>query len=165
VIVSHNRDFLDPVVTKTLEFRVGAPPRLFLGNLSYYLEKRAEERAQMQRLASAMPSAPSRNTEAGGGNSRERRRLESLRRQEQNRVLKPLREKLAKVEEDIAGLEAEKAALTARMGAEGFGEDAGAVLETTSRYATVDAALSRAYTQWSDVSEDVERAEREFADA
>ncbi len=46
VIVSHNRDFLDPIVTKTLEFRVGLPPQMYAGNLSYYLEKKAEERSQ-----------------------------------------------------------------------------------------------------------------------
>jgi ATP-binding cassette subfamily F protein 3 len=164
VIVSHNRDFLDPVVTKTLEFRVGEPPRLYLGNLSYYLEKKAEEKARMQRSASTPVTAPSRGSEPAAGNSKEQRRLESQRRQEKARVLKPLQEKLAKVEEDIAALEAEKAALTAMMGSPGFGEDAGVVMETTSRYAGVEAAFSRAYTLWSDVSEELERAEREFAD-
>jgi ATP-binding cassette, subfamily F, member 3 len=78
--------------------------------------------------------------------------------------LKPLQEKLAKAEAEIASLESEKAALTARMSADGFNEDAGIVLETTSRYADVEGALGRAYSQWSDVSEAVERAEKEFAD-
>jgi ATP-binding cassette subfamily F protein 3 len=164
VIVSHNRDFLDPVVTKTLEFRVGQPPRLFLGNLSYYLEKKAEEKVQMQRLAAVMPPPPSRPVESGSGNNKERRRNESQRRQEKNGILKPLREQLTKAEEEIARLEAEKAGLTAMMGSPGFGEDAGVVRETTSRYADVEAGLARAYTQWSDVSEAVERAEKEFAD-
>ncbi len=163
-IVSHNRDFLDPVVTKTLEFRVGEPPRLFQGNLSYYLEKKAEERAQAQRSASLMPSAASRGDASSGMNARDRRRVDAQRRQEKSRVLKPLREKLEAVEEEIAALETEKADLTAGMGAAGFGDDAGAVLETTSRYADVEAALERAYTQWSEVSENVERTEREFAD-
>jgi ATP-binding cassette subfamily F protein 3 len=164
VIVSHNRDFLDPVVTKTLEFRVGQPPRLFLGNLSYYLEKKAEEKAQMQRLAAAMPSAPSRENESIGGTSKDKRRNEAQRRQEKNGTLKPLREKLAKAETDIAGLETEKAALAAMMGSPGFGEDAGVVRETTSRYADVEASLGRAYSQWSDLSEEVERLEKEFGD-
>ena len=43
VIVSHNRSFLDPVVDRTLEFRHGRPPKLYYGNLSYYLDKVAEE--------------------------------------------------------------------------------------------------------------------------
>jgi ATP-binding cassette subfamily F protein 3 len=164
VIVSHNRDFLDPVVTKTLEFRVGQPPRLFLGNLSYYLEKKAEEKVQMQRLAASMPSTSARQSDSAGGQTKERKRNDSQRRQEKNGTLKPMREKLAKAEAEIAGLETEKAALAAMMGSPGFGEDAGVVRETTSRYADVEASLARAYSQWSDVSEEVERLEKEFGD-
>lgn len=164
VIVSHNRDFLDPVVTKTLEFRVGQPPRLFLGNLSYYLEKKAEEKVQMQRLAASMPSTSARQNDSAGGQTKERKRSDSQRRQEKNGTLKPMREKLAKAEADIAGFETEKAALSAMMGSPGFGEDAGVVRETTSRYADVEASLARAYSQWSDLSEEVERLEKEFGD-
>jgi ATP-binding cassette subfamily F protein 3 len=43
VIVSHDRDFLDPVVNKVLEVRKGGI-RTFLGNVSYYLEATAAER-------------------------------------------------------------------------------------------------------------------------
>ncbi|MBR5330021.1 MAG: ATP-binding cassette domain-containing protein, partial [Akkermansia sp.] len=44
-IVSHNRQFLDPIVNKVLEFRLGHAPRLFYGNVSAYLETvEAEER-------------------------------------------------------------------------------------------------------------------------
>ena len=45
MIVSHNRDFLDQLVTKTLEFRPGEEPRLFHGNIAYYLDKKAEEKS------------------------------------------------------------------------------------------------------------------------
>ena len=38
-IVSHNRSFLDPIVTKVLEFVPGEKPRVYLGNVSDYLEK------------------------------------------------------------------------------------------------------------------------------
>ena len=166
VIVSHNRDFLDPVVTKTLEFRVGEPPRLYLGNLSYYLEKKAEEKARMQEAASHLTAPASRPNAAEPPpvNAKERRKLEAQRRQGRAGVLKPLREKLAQVEEGIATLETEKATLAARMSSADFNDDAGLVLETTSRFADVEAALSRAYSQWSDVSEAVERAEKEFGE-
>jgi ATP-binding cassette subfamily F protein 3 len=118
----------------------------------------------MQRLAAAMPSAPARQNESAGGNTKDRRRNDAQRRQEKNGTLKPMREKLAKAEAEIAGFETEKAALAAMMGSPGFGEDAGVVRETTSRYADVEASLARAYSQWSDVSEEVERLEKEFGD-
>lgn len=158
VIVSHNRDFLDPVVTKTLEFRVGQEPRLFHGNLSYYLDKKAEEAARASAGASsvAAPAAgPMENV-----NQKERRRQEAQRRQERTRVLKPLQDKLEKVESDIARLEQEKGSLAGQMNAEGFGTDADQVRALTDRYAAVEAELGRAYSVWSDVSEEVERAEK-----
>ncbi|MEJ6635596.1 MAG: ABC-F family ATP-binding cassette domain-containing protein, partial [Akkermansiaceae bacterium] len=43
LIVSHNRNFLDPIVGKTMEFRPGEDPRLFAGNLTYYLNKIEED--------------------------------------------------------------------------------------------------------------------------
>ena len=39
-IVSHNRSFLDPIVTKVLEFIPGQKPKLYYGNVSDYLEKK-----------------------------------------------------------------------------------------------------------------------------
>ncbi|MFZ4764003.1 MAG: ATP-binding cassette domain-containing protein, partial [Roseimicrobium sp.] len=164
VIVSHNRDFLDPVVTKTLEFRVGESPRLYLGNLSYYLNKKAEEKARLQSGSFAAPAVAGRTSAAEPTNAKERRKLEAQRRQGRTGVLKPLQEKLAKVEETIAELEEEKAELSAKMSSPTFSEDAGAMLETTSRFADVEAALSRTFSQWSELSEAVERAEKEFGD-
>jgi ATP-binding cassette subfamily F protein 3 len=167
LIVSHNRAFLDPIVNKTLEFRVGEPPRLYLGNLSYYLEKKAEEKARMNQPAPVSTSAASAQrggTEIDVVNAKERRRLEAQRRQEKTRTLKPLQEQLEKVETTISDLETEKAALTKMMSSEGFGDNAGAVVETTSRFAAVEHALERAFSQCSTVSEEIERAERKFGD-
>ena len=39
IFVSHDRYFMDGLATKVLELRLGAVPRLFVGNYSYYLEK------------------------------------------------------------------------------------------------------------------------------
>jgi ATP-binding cassette subfamily F protein 3 len=170
-IVSHNRDFLDPVVTKTLEFRVGEAPRLFLGNLSYYLEKKAEEKARQGSGTSVQVAfnAPAAVTKVAAppaeidNNSKERRRLEAQKRQQRTQVLKPLQEKLEAVEEQIASLEQEKMAVLKLMNSEGFGSDAGAVVETTSKFGAIESSLEKAFTLWSQVSEDLERAEKELS--
>ncbi|MEM6280194.1 MAG: ABC-F family ATP-binding cassette domain-containing protein, partial [Verrucomicrobiota bacterium] len=39
-IVSHNRSFLDPVVTKVLEFIPNETPKVYYGNVSDYIEKK-----------------------------------------------------------------------------------------------------------------------------
>ena len=48
LIVSHNRAFLDPIVTKTLEFRPGESPQVYHGNVTYYLDKKTEEKAAIK---------------------------------------------------------------------------------------------------------------------
>lgn len=161
VIVSHNRDFLDPLVTRTLEFRVDGPPRLYAGNLGYYLDKKAEERAAAP--APAATSANARATVAEPQNARERRRIEAQRRQERIRVLRPLQDRLATVEAEIARFEEEKRELVQGMSREGFGADPEEVRVTTARYAIIEAGLERAFTAWASASEDVERAEAALA--
>ena len=74
-------------------------------------------------------------------------------------MLRPLQDKLKSVEEEIAKLEQEKGAITARMGAEGFGSDADEVRLLTARYSVVESSLEKVYTQWSDTSEELEKAE------
>ena len=93
VIVSHNRAFLDPIVTKTLEFSVGRPPRMYHGNVSYYLEKKAEEEAAAAKGAEARAGRGA-GTDSGGAsasgsgkaNRKEQRRLEGQRRQEKGKA-------------------------------------------------------------------------------
>jgi ATP-binding cassette, subfamily F, member 3 len=160
VIVSHNRDFLDPVVTKTLEFRVGEEPRLYLGNLSYYLEKKAEEKARTAYSAAPVQTSNRKDTSNDGLNPKERRKLEAQKRQDKAKNLKPLQDKLEKVEAEIAQHEQEKARLSKLMQSEGFGSDAEQVRVTTESYAKTEAALAQAYTDWSSVSEEVEKAEK-----
>ncbi|MBQ5664958.1 MAG: ABC-F family ATP-binding cassette domain-containing protein [Akkermansia sp.] len=96
-IVSHNRQFLDPIVNKVLEFRLGHAPRLFYGNVSAYLEtveaeeRRAKEMAQQQ--AAATPAAQVQ----AGGNRKDARRAREMARQQRNKILKPLQQELEQV--------------------------------------------------------------------
>ncbi|MEY4482729.1 MAG: hypothetical protein RL693_181, partial [Verrucomicrobiota bacterium] len=162
IIVSHNRDFLDPIVTKTLEFRVGEEPRLYIGNLSYYLEKKAEEKARMGNVTQAAPAQVKRSGEPEGTKSKEQRRIEAEKRQEKNKVLKPLTDRVAIVEKDIATAEAEKQTLMQRMNASNFGNDAEEVRLTFHKYAEAEKALEQAYSKWSEASEALEKAEAEL---
>jgi ATP-binding cassette subfamily F protein 3 len=153
------------VVTKTLEFRVGEEPRLYHGNLSYYLDKKAEEKAKAQSVTVAVSAKPRKNEAGETISNKERRRIEAEKRQEKARVLKPLKEKLEKAEAEIAKQEQEKATLAKRMQAEDFGSDANEARKTTARLADTEKALANAYSHWSEVTEQLEKAEAQFAEA
>lgn len=130
-IVSHNRSFLDPIVTKVLEFVPGEKPRVYLGNVSDYLEKVEREQA----LAAAAASPPSGAAEPGAGLDRKaRRRMEAEIRQKKTRLLRPLQEKLELLEEEIARLETEKTEITSQLERPEVAADTEAVMELTSRF-------------------------------
>ena len=166
VIVSHNRDFLDPLVNKVLEFRAGLPPRLYPGNVSDYLDQveQEEQQAGARQQSGETDNVRSKGEPSGTSSRREQRRSEARRRDERNRTIKPLRERLAALEQAIAGQEAEKAELTARLddpATFGTHDTARVVL---ARFAETEALLEAAYREWHDLAEQIEAIEAE-ADA
>ena len=95
VIVSHDRDFLDPIVTKVVDFRRGGI-KVYPGNVSDYIDARAKE------LQGAVPSSQGK-TPTGAQNEKERKRLEAEERQKRYRKTKPLRDAIDKLERKSRG--------------------------------------------------------------
>jgi ATP-binding cassette subfamily F protein 3 len=155
-IVSHNRSFLDPIVTKVLEFVPGEKPRVYIGNVSDYLEKVERDQA----LASSAASAVSGAADPGAGADRKaRRRMEAEIRQKKARLLRPLQEKLEQLEAEIARLETEKTKITSQLERPEVAADTEAVMELTTRFQQADRQLETCFTQWADLSEKIEETE------
>lgn len=154
-IVSHNRSFLDPIVTKVLEFIPGEAPRVYYGNVSDYIEKKQAD------LEAARPksTAAGNNTgkSAGGGaNRKEQRRLEAKAREEKAAKLKPLEIEFETVEEKIGSIEQEKADLTAKLVDPEFFKRGEEAAEATKRFAEVESELEGLYSKWSELSDAIE---------
>ena len=157
IIVSHNRAFLDPVAERTLEFRQGQPPKLYYGNLSYYLDKVAEEERLQSQQKTAPRSTSSTNTPGDVGvNRREQRRREAEARQQRNRVLKPLEERLEKLETSITEFESAKETLTEHMSQPEVAGDTEELRKTSDAFQSVSNQLEKAYSDWSELSNEVE---------
>ena len=103
LIVSHNRSFLDPIVTKTLEFRPGESPQVYHGNVTYYLDKKAEEKATTKGTSKGDDRSTAKPTLSSLASSsapaavkgpklsrKEQRKLEALERQKRSDGLKPV---------------------------------------------------------------------------
>ena len=155
-IVSHSRSFLDPIVTKVLEFVPGEKPRVYIGNDSDYLEKVERDQA----LASSAASAVSGAADPGAGADRKaRRRMEAEIRQKKARLLRPLQEKLEQLEAEIARLETEKTEIASQLERPEVAADTEAVMELTTRFQQADRQLETCFTQWADLSEKIEETE------
>jgi ATP-binding cassette, subfamily F, member 3 len=156
-IVSHDRAFLDPLVTKVLEIsKIGA--RLLPGNVSDYVLKIDAERALaahstnhrgLSPPAAAGANSPSTTAPAtpqatGGGLSpRDRRKAVA----ERNQRLAPLRATAAACEDNIQAMEAEKAALEAQLADPAFFKSPEA-RAAAARYHTLETELEAAMARW-----------------
>jgi ATP-binding cassette subfamily F protein 3 len=168
LIVSHNRDFLDPVVTKTLEFRPGQPPKTYVGNITYYLEKSAADKAaevSAAKLAAnpkspVLPKADASSPKAAAApnvNRKEQRRLEAEARELRSKVLKPLEAEFESLETKIAQLEKSQSEGTAKLSDPAIVSDADQFRSVSNEVAKIAAALETSYSRWGALSEEIER--------
>ncbi len=164
VIVSHNRSFLDPIVTKVLEFIPNKPPRLYYGNVSEYLEKKkadleaeAKKNAPTQTGKSATTATTSSSD--SGGSRKDQRRMEAKAREAKAAKLKPLKTEFEKLESDIENLETEKAELTAKLTDPEFFKKGEEATIASQRFAEVEKTLGGNYSKWEELSDKIEKAE------
>ena len=150
VIVSHDRDFLDPIVTKVVEFSRGGI-RTYLGNVSDYIDARGKEE---QKAAAVAPRKPSSGIPGG----KERKRLEAEERQKRYKKTGPLREKIAALERELGESEREKSALDAQMADPDFYRDGERVRTVRARYKDLEKEIADRYFRWNELSKQLEAA-------
>ncbi|MEO0018310.1 MAG: hypothetical protein RLZZ522_1593 [Verrucomicrobiota bacterium] len=158
LIVSHNRSFLDPLVTKTLEFRPGRPPTLYHGNITYYLEKNAADQAR-----AAGQATPARATAAAASagttatiSRKDQRRQEAEIREQRSKNLKPRESELAALEIKIASLEAAQVTLTQHLSSDECVANADQLRTASNAVEQVTQGLETAYSRWAELSAEIE---------
>jgi ATP-binding cassette subfamily F protein 3 len=99
LVVSHDREFLEGLVTKTIEFR-DQKVKTILGGIEYYLEQRKLESMREVEAKSAQKNVQkAREADNSGLNYKERKQLE--------KDLRSVVRKLEEVEQEIENLEEE----------------------------------------------------------
>lgn len=166
-IVSHNRQFLDPVVNKVLEFRPGQAPRLFYGNVSAYLETVEAEETRRSKSA-ALAEAGSPETPAPAVNRKDLRRLRTQAREKRNALLRPLQRELEQVEADIACRDERKDVISAELELPENVSDNQKLMELTLEYQRLERENEALFTRWEEISLEMERVtaelQKEFGD-
>ena len=152
MIVSHDRDFLDPIVNKVLEVQPGYI-RTYLGNVSYYLQKKKEEEEALKVEPSNKNGAPEK--ENRDLSRKEERRIEAEKRQARYRKVKPLQKKLEKAESRIEKLEKRKKEIEEAMADSEFYDDSEQVKKTTMEYDKLKAELVEVYSEWEELAMEI----------
>lgn len=159
MIVSHDRAFLDPVVNKVLEIQPGSL-RTFLGNVSYYLDKKKEEEQQED----TDHSERTRAKQTEGLSRKEQRRLEAERRNELNKKIRPVRKKIERVEKEIELKESRKSEIEEAMAETNFYDDTEKVKEVTLEYEMLKKELTDLMYKWEEYAMRIESIENEVDD-
>ncbi len=148
VIVSHDRDFLEPLIEKVLDFKDGVL-QVTLGTIGNYLEKlHAAEQAAAAETGAAMKKAP--------GQDKLRKREEAEKRQALSRKLKPLQETLRRVEGDIASLEKRKMEVESLLADSETYRNEQRARALGAEFKEIGAHLEGLYDRWTALQEEIE---------
>lgn len=157
MIVSHDRAFLDPIVNKVLEIQPGRI-KTYLGNVSYFLDKKkeeAEEALGVEKKIIQKEAKPELSR-------KEAKRQEAERRNQFNKRIRPVKQKLDKVETDIEKNELRKAEIEEMMAKTDFYDDAEQVKTTSLEYESIKNEITNLMFKWEEYSSQIEEIEGEL---
>ncbi len=144
LVVSHDREFLSGLTTRTIEFR-DHQLREYLGDVNYFLEKRQLDNMRQVELRTLQPSraadsyaAPDQQVKAGAARTPDEKK--QLQRQAQ------------RAEKRIAEIEAELKKMEEQMGQTDF-YNRPDHQQTLERYRVSRAELERCYAEWEAATE------------
>lgn len=154
LFVSHDRFFIDGLADRVLELSCGATPRLFLGDYSYYLDKKAREAAGTDDTPTVYTTAraggaavPSGAAGEPGLDPKAARELDKRRKAEKKRLERREEELLAAIEAD----ESAKAALQAAMAEPENYADGAAMKRLQAELTAIEAKIARDIAAWEEV--------------
>ncbi len=153
VIVSHDIDFLRPIANKILEIRK-LKYRLYAGGIDYYLHKRKEyslEKDQTEILPTEQML-----------NKKDQKRIEAELRQKKYTATKYLKEKVAKLEDELESLEKQKSTLEKDLMCEITYKDPQLAKSKKNEFDLLKSKLETIYRDWSSAVEELEKIESQF---
>ncbi|MCF7935110.1 MAG: ABC-F family ATP-binding cassette domain-containing protein [Synergistales bacterium] len=159
IIVSHDRYFLDQLITRVLEVRGGGLHE-YLGNYSYFIEKRAEQRERQGDTASQSSDTATKTPTPEQPRSRkEARRKESEERKQKGRERREVTDQLEPLEEQIEELEREKSEVEERLCDPQTLQNAQEVQSLMRRLNDINGTLDTLFPQWERLMEQLHAAE------
>jgi ATP-binding cassette subfamily F protein 3 len=168
LIVSHDRDFLDPIVNKTLEIQPGHA-RYWLGDVSYYLRKKQEMDQQTgdshqpgHSNHNSAPHQPDKPYATQPTLSRkEERRLRAEKRALLSEKINPLKKRLEELENAISNAEERKQTIETDMADPSFYENGDRVKQVSLEYESLKQALAENLRKWEEIAGRIEFLEEE----
>ena len=152
IIVSHDIDFLKPIVNKVFEIR-NQKVKIFLDGIDYYLQKRKEITEQPIHLININEQKTTR---------KDQKRLEAEIRQQKFKLTKDLKADLSTCEKRIEKLEVLKRKLEEDLSDSGIFSNAQIAKEKNIEYDKTRISLEGEYELWTELTHKIEEIESAF---
>ncbi len=115
LVISHDREFLDGLVSKVYEFRDGRVKEHLGGIYDFLRTRQIENMREIERSASPTPAISAKSTAPKQPEPKKQPELSYAEKKERDRQVTRLRNAVAKLEGEIAELERQTSALEARL--------------------------------------------------
>ena len=156
ILVSHDVDFLKPIVNKVVDIRKGSL-KTYDGGIDYYLSKRADEIIFNENVSAK------NNPTLDNISRKEQKRLEAEQRQKKFRATKGIIQKIEELERQISCLEEKELELENKLADEKIYSNPVTVKDVTSEYNKVKEDLNYKMAEWSRLSEELQKIESQFS--
>jgi len=167
LIISHDREFLDGIVSKIIEVK-SMNIRTYIGNCSYYLMKRDEELAgivngnSIDSQSGKFSSNQTSNDNSAKEKTKNKKRVEAEARNKFYKISKPVKDKISKIENDIALSEERLKEIEALMESPDFYKDSGNVIKINAEYKELKTKLNNLYHEWMENNKALVKIEAEM---
>lgn len=154
ILVSHDVDFLRPVVNKVLEIRKELF-RLYYGGIDYYLDKKKElSDNEKNNLLNIQTST--------SGGRKEQKRVEAELRQQKYSATKELITEIRTLENKISQLEVKKTTIEKELGEPSVFSNPILAREKNTEYSLTKQNLEELINRWTDLTVELEKIEQSF---
>ena len=154
VIVSHDRDFLEPLITKIVDIKDGQVC-VMPGTVGTYLEKL--HAAQQDTFQLRDPAGNAVQKKSPFHREKLRKRDEAEKRQDRYQRLKPLNAVLETIEEEIVRAEQRKAEIEAALADHKTYENEELARSMNIEYREINSRIETLYEEWTQVHEQIEQ--------
>ncbi|HOO90010.1 MAG TPA: ABC-F family ATP-binding cassette domain-containing protein [Syntrophales bacterium] len=148
VIVSHDRDFLAPLVNKVAVLREDGLV-LYHGTVDDYLDKQHREEEEISRRKDLQDKGIS------GQNKKTQKRAAAENRQQLYKKLKPLKDTLETIEREIAACEKKKLEIENAFADQGTYANETLIQSLNIEYSRITARLDSLYETWTETEEKI----------
>ncbi len=154
IIVSHDVDFLEPIVTKVIEVR-NHKLKIFYGGIDYYLTKKEEDNSTYSKIS---PN----NIEQTKLTRKDQKRIEAEKRQKFHNATKDIKEKIIFCETEIEKFEELKTNLENDLMKEEIYSNPVLAKKNKIEYDRVKNDLEILYTNWTHLNDELEKITEEI---